>query len=483
MKIDPNVLQQLGKSFGVSPAGAIGNIQGVIQQCEKAPSKYEPVLTGNDYQWDDNANAYVKGDQKIYFYPEKGLFLWLWADSLTRLLKGTEMLTKWVQGNEKYPEGKANKFMETYLQMTGQQGAAPAAKKAPVNRMDLEEPEPDDDPISGPVPDRSGVAQPPSEADAIIKKIEAGAGIKPGTKLSQQAPIYLPANKIIDLYQQTKEMAKTDPEGSKKLLDFIKTIKPHPLKTETVVKKSSLERLIQEIVRGVVGEMGKKKSSTAEPDDDDDGGKDWQSKWKRGEYGSSADMMRDFGSKRPEDNDRKWVEDFANKMWKDPMDIGRGGPGLKWRVLKSKTAETGEVVYHLGKTKTVELSKFIIKKGDDWFYLEQDPETKAKKWVKMSEKPTSQVKMDEPIEPEEPEIDEMTTTAAVAPIATPKAFKKKEEIAEMNSTDGGTPGYNVPGAFARKGGSKAGLAGSAALGYTLTAVGQKEMQRSADKLL
>lgn len=53
---------------------------------------------------------------------------------------------------------------------------------------------------------------------------------------------------------------------------------------------------------------------------------------------------------------------------------------------------------------------------------------------------------------------------------------------EMTTT-GAVQGYNVPCAFAKKGGSVAGVKGSEALGYTLTPAGKKEMQRSADKLL
>ena len=67
-------------------------------------------------------------------------------------------------------------------------------------------------------------------------------------------------------------------------------------------------------------------------------------------------------------------------------------------------------------------------------------------------------------------------------------LKKKAEqavgksITEMTTTDGGTPGYNIPGAFSGRGGSKKGVAGSAALGYELTPQGKKDMQVKADKL-
>lgn len=66
--------------------------------------------------------------------------------------------------------------------------------------------------------------------------------------------------------------------------------------------------------------------------------------------------------------------------------------------------------------------------------------------------------------------------------------KSVDKLDEMTTTSGGggssagTPGYNIPGAFSRRGGSKKGIAGSAALGYTLTATGKKDMDLKADKL-
>ncbi len=57
-----------------------------------------------------------------------------------------------------------------------------------------------------------------------------------------------------------------------------------------------------------------------------------------------------------------------------------------------------------------------------------------------------------------------------------------DRVNEMTAT-GDVSGYNIPSAFARKGGSERGVAGSAALGYELTPIGKKEMQRSGDKLI
>jgi hypothetical protein len=84
---------------------------------------------------------------------------------------------------------------------------------------------------------------------------------------------------------------------------------------------------------------------------------------------------------------------------------------------------------------------------------------------------------------------EMTTTGAVSPISTPMAFSKKganpkteeEQIEEMTTTSA-VSGYNVPSAFARKGGSHAGVEGSRKLGYELTGIGKKEMNRRGDNL-
>jgi len=59
--------------------------------------------------------------------------------------------------------------------------------------------------------------------------------------------------------------------------------------------------------------------------------------------------------------------------------------------------------------------------------------------------------------------------------------RSEESIDEMTVT-GDVAGYNIPGAFSRKGGSAKAVKGSESLGYTLTPLGKKEMKRSADKL-
>jgi len=60
---------------------------------------------------------------------------------------------------------------------------------------------------------------------------------------------------------------------------------------------------------------------------------------------------------------------------------------------------------------------------------------------------------------------------------------QKRKMEEMTTTDGGTPGYQIPGWLSRRGGSKRGVEGSRKLGYELTPAGEKEMKRQGDRLV
>ena len=79
----------------------------------------------------------------------------------------------------------------------------------------------------------------------------------------------------------------------------------------------------------------------------------------------------------------------------------------------------------------------------------------------------------------------------IKPESINKYLRQGAEIIDLNdpkvvkemTTTGAVDGYNIPSAFSKKGGSVKGVAGSAALGYTLTAAGKKEMERSGDRLL
>ena len=84
-------------------------------------------------------------------------------------------------------------------------------------------------------------------------------------------------------------------------------------------------------------------------------------------------------------------------------------------------------------------------------------------------------------------IAEFDKRAAAIGELTKKAYqlvgKTYEPLEEMTTTDGGTPGYNIPGWVSRRGGSKRGVEGSRKLGYELTPTGEKEMNRKGDALV
>ncbi len=240
MRINPEVLKQLHKTYGVAPIPAGDEkIEHMFSLCTRAPRNDEETLTKAKYVWSDSENAYVMGDQKISFFPPKNFLIWVWQDVLMRALPSGEKLIKWVKGDEAYPEGKANRFMKTYSEIVGE----PFTPQAPVDRMSLEVP-PEEPPLPGPVPDRSTVGVPPSEADQVINNLLAKAKVKPGTKLSKQAPIRLSADQIIDLYQQAQSM---NPADSAKLIAFLKT---NILPLNEIIKENEFDDAWKEVLAG-----------------------------------------------------------------------------------------------------------------------------------------------------------------------------------------------------------------------------------------
>lgn len=377
--------------------------------------------------------------------------------------------------------------------------------------------------------DRSKVGNPPvevgSEAEKIIKTLYKKAKINPALKLSKQNPIRLDPDAIIDLYQRAKTMP---PEEGEKLIAFLKSGAVMPLE-EGKILKSDLEMLLQGVVRGIVNEVKEakkkakdKKKDSKKPSPKKAGGslhdtpprmgkggmpahmaahagfldKDEPKDHSQMDWEPSADAAPSHGAMGPDQEGayKEWLEDLANQMWKDPQEIGHGQ--YLWRVEKARQAQTGEMVYLLRKRKTIEQSRFFMRKDNKWFYL--DPAQGNHKWTPLEAIPPG----------EEPSIEQeqsgagaagdpggMSVTANVSPVTGPNAFKKKkreegveEELDEMTTTSGGggsstgTTGYNVPGAFSPEGGSKAGVKGSEKLGYTLTAIGKEDMKQKADKL-
>lgn len=429
MKIDPNVLKKLGQTYGVAPVDAkVGVfIKQSIEQgwASELTGDVQNILIGSHYTWDESKKCYTLGNQSVYGFdtPQGPIILWIWDNVLVRVLKTMDQLFKWIAGNDKYPDGKANSFMKIYAEMTGQKigGGAPPKGDRGEGGGDIEMGEP---------AERPGNYEPKKvdPTDALIAKIKKEAG--PNGRL--------PSDKLIAYGLQAKK------DKNQKLLDFLKTIK---ILKENFIKKSDLSTLLREIVKGVLKETDENEAE------------------------------RRLNARKYKDSSQfEYVEKLANRLWPDPTDIGKDRFD-KWRSGENRTLDDGSILYKLIKTKTVKLSRFLWNKGKDWFYL--DP--KQKKWKKLED--STVLVPHPPLDDsgEEGYAEEQSMTGAVAPVTGPAAFSKKKSVDEMTTT-GAVTGYNVPAAFSKKGGSKAGVEGSEHLGFKLTPIGRKEMERSADKL-
>lgn len=60
-------------------------------------------------------------------------------------------------------------------------------------------------------------------------------------------------------------------------------------------------------------------------------------------------------------------------------------------------------------------------------------------------------------------------------------YQEYKNIKEMTTT-GAVSGYNIPAAFSRRGGSDRGVEGSRKLGFELTPLGKKQMNKQGDKI-
>lgn len=80
-------------------------------------------------------------------------------------------------------------------------------------------------------------------------------------------------------------------------------------------------------------------------------------------------------------------------------------------------------------------------------------------------------------------LSEESGTSNVSPSIDPlkkKIIPEDDTINEMTTTDSGTPGYNVPGAFTNKMNRKDRIE---VLGYEMTPAGKKEYNRPGDRKL
>lgn len=608
MIIDLNILKRMDKRFGVWPLSKLDpKIQYLItnpQHFIKAPAGFEPLITGGGYEWDDELNGYRLGDgQKMYLLPN-GIAIWVFKDAVARALP-PDSIQKWVSADEEYPMGKANAFFQIYGHLTsqdlgqnetagdnvgdGEQDAdadggvataddenGPEFSKADVQKMlagdysaagvagpkasmssaiptgKEDEPEPQNPEASfappkggGPPPSRAKAGQPlPPDVKSKAEAAKIQQLIK---KLTLGSPTY-PADQIIDFWKKAKDLEATQPELAAKLMAAVKQLKPLE---EGKIAKSMLETLVRGVVRGIVNEVkeakkkAKKKKSSPKPEStpdtfpDEEPAKEPHSQM---DWEPSAEQPQ-----RPEKrDDGKWLVALANKLWKDPLEIGHGQ--YSWRVRKTVEHPEGPV-YLLQKSKQVTDTRVFANRHGKWFWFNPDERPiENRKWHELDMVHPS----------DEPSIEEdgggaaagpggMSTTSNAQAVTGPNAFKKKNsmeegdeadaareaeldalwnraldrlmkgppkakkekkptkdrsgkifvkgketKLDEMTTTSGGggtsqgTTGYSVPGAWCGpkgEGGSKAGVKGSEKLGYTLTAIGKKEMEKHGDKML
>jgi DNA-directed RNA polymerase subunit M/transcription elongation factor TFIIS len=360
-------------------------------------------------------------------------------------------------------------------------------------------PEPDDTShLTGPPPSRASkgapLEQPHSEADLIIKTLYKKAKINPASKLSKQNPIRLDSDEILDLYQRAKTLP---PEDREKLIAFLKSGAVKPLE-EGHIAKATLAALMEHIVGGIMQEVDKakkksrvkkakkpvsKSASRPNPDDPYDPVYSDPDAGNSGQYGKEPEkpehsqmdwepgQERGFGDNRGQIE--KWIEAVAYKLWKDPMDIGRGG--VRWRIAKQNVTDNGTKVYLLQRSKQATSTRIFANMNGKWFYFNPEADIQDRKWKPVEANP-----------PGEDVTIEMSGAGAAGPTSGPMRVKDGP-LEEMTTTSGGggssagTPGYSIPGAFS--GGSLADKKKHIeVLGYKLTGLGKQELERSPDKL-
>ena len=536
MIIDLNILERLRKRLAVFPiSSGPPPLQAALKKPGtvfiKAPAGIEPLFTGGGYQWDDELNGYRFGtNQKLFLAPD-GTTIWTFKDVLFRGLS-LDSVQKWTSGDAEYPMGKANAFFIVYGKLTGQdlgegetagdnvpdgetepgdggglataddENAPPFSKDdiqkmlkgefpadAPVGpkaSMDTAIPNEPSSPMSGPPPSRLAKGGPPtetgSEAEKIIKTLYKQAKIDPKAKLSKQNPIRIPTDDIIDLWKRAKAMP---PEEGEKLIAFLKSGAILPL-MEGHIAKHQLEHLIEHIVGGIVGEVEKAKKKAKDKKKGSSLGDFEKKEASHLKKQAASDKKKTAGMNRvpavqPGENaygmplgnthsqmdwdsggekgnipgrgsEQQWLEDLANKLWKDPEDIGHSHQG--WKVKRVVPHGEGTKAYLLTLTKQYHKSRIFVNKNGRWFWT--DPIDRHNGWQEVEGPQT------EPSIEQEETLDEMTTTSG------------------GGGSSAGTPGYLVPGAFGRKMSNRKGHI--EVLGYTMTPQGEKEYNKSGDKL-
>jgi hypothetical protein len=174
----------------------------------KATPEEHQMLVASGYQWSDAQRCYVseRGYQRIYAFPSTGKYLWVW-DQYTKIISSPESLAKWINNDNHIFTSEMSQIHDKGHPLT-------------YGTTDTDSPY---------------ETKPVDKGDVVIAQIKKQ--LKGGNRMEADA--------IIDLYSKAKEM------GSEKLMQFVKTLKP----MSESIKKSELEAVIKEIVKGILKEM------------------------------------------------------------------------------------------------------------------------------------------------------------------------------------------------------------------------------------
>lgn len=437
MIVDNAILKRLAARFGVSPISKLDpQVLQILQSGEhfiKAPAGFEPLITGGGYVWDDNINGYRLGQhQKIFLLPN-GIALWTFKDVLARGI-APNSIQKWVSADTEYPMGKANAFLIVYGKLTGQDLGQDdtAGDDVPDG-----ETEPQDGGGLATADDENAPEYSKQDIQKMLKG-EFPSDVSSGPSMASSIPVAGGEEPVADI--PVGKPSGPPPDRSKV---------GNPLSPP-----KTADELILRIYKAHKRKPNEKPS-------------------KQYPIRMSTDKIIDL-----------WH--IANSF--SPEEKEKMITFLKSGVIQQHDVKEGHISKDTLETLMEHVINTIVQEVDK-------AKTKAKaKKIPDAKKPVAKPKDGDfhdgsaHSKPTRHSQTEMSGTGAVGPVSGPNAFKKDRPLEEMTTTSGGggsspgTPGYNIPGAFSGEGGSKAGVRGSAKLGYHLTPIGKKDMKRKADKL-
>jgi len=366
-------MMSLIQQYRIAPVNSIQGFNTILNARAKASPDMETLLTMSGYKWDKAQGVYKsdRGYQTIISFPNN-VFIWVMGQ-LAKILKNPEKLKLWVTG-------RGSEFLDKFK--VASDIADPIDIGAATSRP-----------------------EPPSSEDKvgnILKKVTPGSHMK--------------SDDIIDLYKLAKET------GNEKLMKLVKTLQV----SESIIKKSKLKKIIQEIVKGIYKEMDEditnEQSVTGAV--------------------SPISAPKVFSKKKvKETNIISPAEEKAMDI-NGAKNVANSIYGSVYLVRPYSKSLDGKTEFFEVKLQSAAGPKKYIykeKKSGEWFYsVGYGAESKWELFVPSA-------------------VNEITTTASIA-----------------------VP--SVPTWVSRRGGSRKGIEGSAKLGYDLTPIGKKEMDRMGDKL-